>query len=275
MSCSAFILLIVVIIGARLIIIRVIHKHDEILSDIQRRWISAVQNSRLVLMFFGLILIWGAEIQKLALSLTAFTVALVIASKELILCLPGSFLRVCANSFSVGDWIEIAGMRGEVIEQSLLATTMHELEVTRTNYGFTGKTIVLPNSLFLTHAVKHHNFLKNYVYHSFNIITEPKVSPFAAKTYILGRIQEYTQSFVTVAERDNRLIERRMQFDLPSIEPWLRISTTDFSKNVVTIVLFCPVAEAVNLEQRITEDYLDWVYRETKSATDKSATDKT
>ncbi len=67
-------------------------------------------------------LFWNTEINEFALSLTAIAVAVVVASKEIILCFTGSIQRASSRSFRIGDWIEVGNTRGEVIEHNLMAT---------------------------------------------------------------------------------------------------------------------------------------------------------
>jgi hypothetical protein len=61
-----------------------------VLSEAQRRRVSHVRFATLVVSIVGPVLIWAPELQNFALSLTAVAVALVIATKELLLCLSGA-----------------------------------------------------------------------------------------------------------------------------------------------------------------------------------------
>lgn len=60
---------------------------------LQRRWTTPVRNLLLFLGLIGLALISAPQLQTFALSLTAVAVAIIVATKELILYLSGSFLR--------------------------------------------------------------------------------------------------------------------------------------------------------------------------------------
>jgi small-conductance mechanosensitive channel len=73
----------------------------------QRRLLVSSRNVFLFLLLVGLALIWAPQLRTLALSLTAVAVAIVVATKELILCLSGAVLRATARAFDVGDWIEV------------------------------------------------------------------------------------------------------------------------------------------------------------------------
>jgi small-conductance mechanosensitive channel len=76
---------------------------------------------------------------------------------------------------AVGDWIEIAGIRGEVIDQNILSVTLQEIYSEGPLYEYTGRTIVIPNSQFLTTPAKNENFIKRYVYHTFSLVVPPQI----------------------------------------------------------------------------------------------------
>lgn len=125
----------------------------DFIPDDRRRLISLSHNTLVLLLVIGLIMIWAPALRTFALSVTAFLVALVLATKELILCITGGLLRTSTGSFSVGDWVRIGDQRGEVIDQSILSVTLQELETPTRGHHFTGRTITLPNSVFLTATV--------------------------------------------------------------------------------------------------------------------------
>jgi len=119
-------ILVVVIVILRAIIARFIRKSVSS-TELRRRWLVQTRNGLLLLLLFGLIMIWGEELRTLALSVVAIAVAFVIATKELILCITGSVLKTGAGSFNIGDRIQIKDFRGDVIDQNLLATTILEV----------------------------------------------------------------------------------------------------------------------------------------------------
>ncbi len=245
----------------RWFLVRLARGDDAIPSEEQRRWISRIKNGAVTLLVIGLIFVWLPELNTFALSITAFAVAFVIATKELILCISGALLRTGTHAYRVGDWIEVNGITGAVIDHNLLSTSVAEIDSKHNRYDFTGKTVILPNSVFLTHYVKNQNFLKNYVFHEFSIYTEPEINVVDAKDEILNRIQVYMEPFQDVANRYNALIEKRSGVDVPNPEPRIYVTTNELAKVVFTVILFCPTREAVGLEQAITRDFMAFFYK--------------
>ncbi len=249
----------------RVLVVRVIRKQSVVISEQQRRWISHSKNSLFALFLGMLVYLWWPELHQFGLSIAAVALAFVIASKELILCVSGALLRATAGATAIGDWIEIEEVRGEVIEKHLLSTVLHEIELQANSYDYTGKTIVLPNSIFLAHTVKNMNFMRRFVFHSFSIVTQPNVDPFELKPLLLKQIEKYCAEFSELGTRYHAFIVQLSGMEIPAPEPSVRVTTTNLAKNVFTVTLFCPTQQAVCLEQEITRDFFSLYYKMTAS----------
>lgn len=244
----------------RIYTVKLIRRDADVLSEQQRRWISRIKNSLLALMMFVLITIWWPELKQFAFSIAAVAVALVVASKELILCVSGAALRTTSGAASVGDWIEIDGICGEVIEQNILSTVLQEIDKEGGTFNLTGKTIILPNSLFLSQTIKNLNYMRHFMVHDFAISTEPGVNVFAAREVILKKIAEYSEDYIDLASRYHSLIIKRSGMNMPSPEASVKVRTNHLGKNIFSVSLFCPTNQALDLEQKITEDFFDFYY---------------
>lgn len=250
-----------ILLGLRFVLVRMIRHRSDVLSEDQRRWISWAKNGVFAIILLGLIMLWWPELRQFALSIAAVAVAFVIASKELILCISGAVLRTTSGASSVGDWIEIGDTRGEVIDQNILSTVLQEIDKESCTFSYTGKTITLPNSIFLSHPVKNMNFMRRFVFHSFSIHTEPKVNVFEAKQLILDKLNDYCEEFIELGKRYHSLIVKRSGMDIPSPEPSVKISTTTLGKNIFSVTVFCPTPQAFDIEQQITSDFLEFFYK--------------
>lgn len=250
--------LILALLVARWLIIRLIRHGAEILNENQRKWISQVRNGLFVVALVGLVFIWLPEIETFALSITAVAVAFVIATKELILCVSGTIYRASTNLFQVGDWIEVGPHFGEVVDQNVASTVIQEVD--REDYVFTGHSVSVPNSMLFTHPVINHSFQKRYVFHSFEIITDPDANPFEAIPRLVALLKELSQDFSEAAARYNALVERRTGIDIPGSEPRFTVQTNEIGKQVLKTTIFCPTDKAANIQFAITEAYFGWYY---------------
>ncbi len=256
-SCA----LIAVFLSLRIFLVYFIKRKSEILTESQRYWITIVKNFSLLMIVFGLLAIWWPELSNFAISIAAVTLALVIATKELILCFSGAMLRAGTRAFTIGDWVEVGSHKGEVIDYDMFTTTLQELDKPPNDYSFTGKTILVPNSVFLSKSVKNLNFSKRYVFHRFDIIIEPHLSLGDIQQWIINEINHFSSDFIEIARRYNAFIEKRTGVDIPGPEPRIMISSNETAKRVVTVVVFCPTEKASELELHITHGVLERIYQ--------------
>ncbi len=252
----ASLLLVVVLWIGRKIVLGAITARTELPPHDQRRLLASSRSIFLLLLLVGIVLIWAPQLRTFALSLTAVAVAIVVATKELILCLSGAVLRATTRAFSVGDWIEMGEIRGEVIDHTWLATMLQEFGVGPHAYMPTGRTVVLPNSMLLIAPVRNQTALREHTYHWFAITLDPAPR--------VGQVRDEAQeivgrNFAPFRERAfqaNAAVERRTRTDLPDPEPVVRLRTSDLGKFRVEVTLFCPSQAAEQLESDITCEIL-------------------
>ncbi|PSU57944.1 mechanosensitive ion channel family protein [Photobacterium phosphoreum] len=250
-------LIIAVITIIRRIILSQVRGDEFFVTEAQRKWMSRTKNGTFILMLVIVFALWRSEISEFALSLTAIAVAIVVASKEIILCFTGSIQRASSRSFRIGDWIEVGKICGEVIEHNMMATVIQEIDLHHGQYHYTGKTATLPNSMFFTYPVKNLNFMKRYVYHNFSIVVRDFVNLYPLLPTIITKIDHHSEDFIDVARRYNSVIEKHAGLDLPGSEPHIHISSSNTGEQIVHFMLFCPTERATHLEQDIRRDFME------------------
>ncbi|MBY6196396.1 mechanosensitive ion channel family protein [Vibrio hangzhouensis] len=255
-------LIVLFILIVRRIILSGIRGDVAFISEEQRKWMSRTKNGAFAILVVTLFLVWKSEISQFALSVTAIAVAIVVASKEIILCFTGSIQRASSRSFRIGDWIEVGKISGEVIEHNLMATVVQEIDLYHGQYHFTGKTITLPNSMFFTYPVKNLNFMKRYVYHNFSIVVPGFDNLFPLLPTLVAKIEHHSEGFIDVARRYNSVIEKHAGVDLPGSEPHVHISSGATGEQNVHVMLFCPTEMATHLEQEVRADFMS-IYHQT------------
>ncbi|MBY7817223.1 mechanosensitive ion channel family protein [Vibrio fluvialis] len=227
------------------------------LTEHQRKWMSSTKNGTFAATLFVLFVLWQPEISQFALSVTAIAVAIVVASKEIILCFTGSIQRASSRSFRIGDWIEVGKLSGEVIEHNMMATVIQEIDLQHGQYHYTGKTATLPNSMFFTFPVKNLNFMKRYVFHNFTVVVPEFVNLYPLVPVMHERIEEHFSHFIDVARRYNSMIEKHAGVDLPNAEPHINITSAPAGEQIVHFMIFCPTERATHLEQLIRRDFME------------------
>ena len=195
---------------ARRLLVRRIWRDSEILDKDQRRWIIRIKNGSVIVLIVGLILIWAPQLHTFALSITAFAVALVVATKEMILCLTGAIMRVTSQPFKAGDWVTIDGVTGEVVDLDAFAFRLQEVDMKGKSYHFTGRTITVPNSKIFSSNVENANFFKSFIFDDVKISVQfADLDPEAAIAALQKITEKHFAPFKTEAQVFNRKIRRR------------------------------------------------------------------
>lgn len=245
---------------ARTLLIRQIKGKSEILDKDQRRWINRVKSGSFAFIVIALIFIWAPQIQTFALSLTAVAVAIVITTKELLMCLTGGFMRATSHAFKVGDWVTIDNMTGEVMEINTLSTRLEEID-TKTNQ-FSGRTVNIPNSKFLSAIVENANFQKHYIYHTVQVALQyndldPAQLQKTFETIVTAHYAPYQEN----ARKFNKKVERKAAVDFADAEAEYGLRTTDLGHYIFSARLFVPTAEAGAIDSHIVRGFSEAAHK--------------
>jgi small-conductance mechanosensitive channel len=251
--------LVVVLLVIRFLAGHAIRRRSDAAPHLQRRWIATIRNLLFFLGLIGLVLIWAPQLRTFAISLTAVAVAIVVATKELILCFSGAFMRASSRAFTVGDWIEVAGIRGEVVDHNIFTTTIHEFASGSFNY--TGRTAVLPNSMFLSQPMRNDSQTREFAYNSFSLTIDPFVDIFKFRQEIEAIVADRYEPFRAEAARANRTIERRHSVDLMDDLSRVDFRTSDLGKYRIEIAVFCSTQLAESLKNDITCAVMSYLHK--------------
>lgn len=226
----------------------------------KRLKINMANNAVTVIILIAIFNIWSVEFQKFAISIAAFIVAIVIATREFIQCFIGFLYILSSRPYRLGDWISVGNDYGEVHSIDWAKLTL--LEVNIDAYEYTGKTLYLPNSTLITSSIKNLNFLKRYAMHHFTITRDESVNPFVFLDELYVKAYEYCADFNDVAIRYNQLIENRLDINIAGPEPHIQIATSEIGDTQAIFTIFCPTERAMEIEQNLTADFMTLWFKE-------------
>ncbi len=207
--------------------------------EMRRKWLVQTRNGIVLFLVLGLVFIWGAELRTLALSVVAIAVALVVATKELILCVTGSILKTGARSFKIGDRIQVKDFRGDVIDQNLFATTIMEIGPGKLTHQRTGRVTVLPNSLFVSEPVVNESYTHDYVLHVFTVPFKREEDWRGAQKALLEAARKHCRPYLEEVRRHMRRISDHQGLDAPSVDP--RVTLQIPKAGEVELIIRVPV----------------------------------
>lgn len=250
---GATVLIVAVTLGLRWLIVRHIRGDGETISPDQRRWIAVIRNVSIGVILVSLVLIWALEISKVALSVAAFAVAIVLAGKELILCLSGGVYRALARPFGTGDWIAVGTVRGEVLSVGIVSVELKELAPEAdVRQAYTGRTISLPNSMLLGQSVQNLTYTRKFDYHTFHITAEAAtVHPSEDLDFLRQEVAAAWSEYEALAVRYWSMIRRQTGVDLHNPQPEVNIGTTELGHVSFQVRIYCQRHMAGEVENRL------------------------
>ncbi|OSI25041.1 mechanosensitive ion channel family protein [Neisseria dumasiana] len=235
--------------------------HPAMEIEEKRRWVVVSRNFTLIMAVFGLAIIWAAQIQTLALSMFAVAAAIVLATKELIMCLSGSLLRASTNQYSVGDYIEVNGLRGRVVDINLLNTLMMQIGPHTLVGQLSGKTVSFPNSLLLSHSVQRDNVLGIYVIHTLEIPVPIHLDSDAIVPGLQKLLEKLCLPYIAAIERHLEEVQTQKLFITPAAQP--RITRVPHDDKVYHIVVrfASPVQKRLEIQQALLDEFIRIQYK--------------
>lgn len=243
-------------------------KSTKLENDTKRR---SLLNIRTMLLFSILILaisLWATQLYHFVISLAAILAAFAIAFKEVFLCFGGGFYRTFAHSFSVGDRIEINGIRGDVIDIGFMGTQLLEVGPKGYTHQYSGRTVSFPNSMILTSQIL--NETENgqgetdFALHVF-VVPIPNTPEW--KTHqdkLLEAANEACEHYIPEASKFFNRLARKRSVDSPWVEPRINIRFDSQYKLDLIVRVTVPVRKKGTSEQEILTSYLEKIHGDKK-----------
>jgi small-conductance mechanosensitive channel len=197
--------------------------------------------------------VWASTIAGFALSVAAVAGAILIVSKELVMCVHGYLYVTVVQPFKIGDVIEFNGLHGRVVDIDMFATTLVELDKAGQR---TGKVAEFPNGLLLTHPLVNSTPNGDYALHAIQIPIPERLShdldrieaaALAAADHATADWQEDAMSHFAKASEANFIV-------LPSGKTKVSWDFSNPEHLMLIIRVACPVGQRAKVEQAIFRD---------------------
>lgn len=209
--------------------------------------------------FAILMLVWFAQVQNVLLSFVAIAAALVVATKEVILCVMGGVYLRLSHAFSVKDRIEVHGVRGFVLEIGMTYTRVLEIGPEKESQQTTGAIITIPNSVLLSHAIKNESFFGDYTIKSFTFHVPKTMSLDLAESFLKKVADEIVAPYQDAAQKEIIDFCKVSGLALPSVNA--RIKLLLGSDGQPSLLLKIPIEShrIADIEQRLVREYIKFI----------------
>lgn len=222
---------IVLIIAATILIGRLLHRLLSSRTLLDRRRQQTLQfvlsfSVQLVGALLILIVIFGAPHQTPTVIGLA-TAGLTVVLKDFIVAFFGWFILMGKNGVRVGDWVEINGVGGEVVEVGLLRTTLLETGNWSESGRPTGRRVAFMNS----YAIEDHYFnfstTGQWLWEELHVALPSGKNPYALCDAIRAAVEEITREDVNLASREwQRLSQLHGSLSTLSAQPTVELRPT-------------------------------------------------
>jgi small-conductance mechanosensitive channel len=253
------IVLIAGLLVVRFILMKVLLREKSSREDRRKRLIT-IRNWVSILLILGFIIIWSAEIQAFAISLVAIAVAIAVATKELILCFVAGILNSLQHPFKIGDRIEVDGIRGDVIDADFFTTKILEIGPHNKTHQYTGRSVIIPNALFLTHKLINESFMDEFVLHVFTVRLKRSEDWSRAKEIMLTVTEGQCSEFKERARANFNRIAKKEELEVPSVDPRVRLNLGSPDEVEMIVRIPAPATRKGTIEQKIIDQFMDQFY---------------
>lgn len=225
--------------------------------ETKRSIIVKINNIIIIILFLSFITIWSDEIKTMAISFVAIAVAIAISTKEFILCFIGGFYKWLSKPFSVGDRIEISSFRGEVVDYKFLSTTLIEIGPGKEHSQYTGRALIIPNSIYLTNTIAKESHTESFALHSFTVPIANDENWMTSEMNLLLASKQACSEYFHSAQ--NFFASEKHFFVLGpvNIEPRVQISIVSPKQINLIVRLPCPSLQTNQVQQNIIRSYLE------------------
>jgi small-conductance mechanosensitive channel len=246
-------IVVILVVLTRVLVGRALRRDTKATIEARRGHIVLLRNVSLLVGIVLIAMIWADELRVVGLSLVAFAVAIAISLQDVVKSAVGAAVRATSGSYTIGDRIAVGEVRGQVIDHSLLTTTLIEIGPGSTR---TGRTITMPNSLPLTLPVLNETAGHDYVLHSF-AVTSDRGSWRADEAALLGAAEECAGEYVEPARRQMEQRARRHALTPANVDPLVFLSASEGDAVTLTVRIPVHASAAGTVEDAIMRQWLD------------------
>ena len=244
------------LIAIRLLVVKQISQSKISPAETKRSVIVKVNNAFIIIIFLSIVTIWSNELKTMAISFVAIAAAIAIATKEFTLCFIGGLYKWLSKPFAVGDRIEVSTYRGEVADFKFLSTTLLEIGP-KEHSQYTGRTLVIPNSIYLTYTIAKESHSEKFTLHTFVIPISKNEDWQICEAHLLYAAKETCKSYLEDAKIFYNSEKHFFVLGPVSIDPRVQISIANPDQIDLIVRIPCPSLQTNKIQQNIIRLYLE------------------
>lgn len=195
---------------------------------------------------------------------------LTVALKDFVVAFFGWFVLMGSNGVRVGDWVEINGVRGEVIEIDLMRTVLLETGNWTEPGRPTGRKISFLNGYAVEGTYFNFTTAGQWLWDELQLVIPWRADPYALADQISAMVTKETEQNASVAEQDWQHATRRYGVRPLSAKPTVSLKPREDGIEV-TVRYIARATERAELRSRLNHAALKLIHG-TRSGADSTET---
>lgn len=171
--------------------------------------------------------IWIENTQSLALSLGLVAAGVAIALQDIFKNFAGGILIFVSAVYRVGDRVEVSGVYGDVIDISIMNTTLLELREWVAADQATGRLATIPNGHALGSVIVNYTSDHEFIWDEITIPITYDSDWNKAVTTFMEVIRVETDEIIQHASKDMESLGEKYYFEKRAVEPAVFLTMTD------------------------------------------------
>lgn len=239
----------------KLIIHKILHKQ---IQDVRNRYIWRKTINYIIavigILFVGRI--WFQGFQSLATFLGLLSAGIAIAMKEVFVNIAGWLFIILRRPISVGDRIEVDGVRGDIIDERLFQFSMMEIGNWVDAEQSTGRVIHVPNSKVFTSPIANYSKGFQYIWNEISVLITFESDWRKAKNILKKIVTEHSEHLSTSAARKVKEASRKYMIFYTKLSPIVYTSVKE-SGVMLAMRYLCEPKDRRNSEELMWENILE------------------
>jgi len=207
---------------------------------------TALRYGLTVFVVIGLCFVWAEEVKHLFYAAAALFGAILLVSKEFIMCILGNVIKYHGKLCPIGQVVVIDGIKGQVIDSGFLTIKLQEIE-----HSFSGKIISFPNSIFLSKPITNLSMTGEYclVFVRIPVLADSELDALSKR--LLAIVTELVAPYQKEAEKHLDATLDALLMEFPSMAPRVLLEPKDYREVCLAARFICPANQRSTLEQDI------------------------
>lgn len=190
-----------------------------------------------IVVIFFLVLVFEDRLWKASIALGVAGAGVVVALQDVIASVAGWFTIGLSRLYSVGDRVQIADVKGDVIDVSILRTTLMEMGNWVNRDLHNGRIARIPNSIVLKGQIFNYSQGFPFVWDEIRIQLSSGSDHELARELFLNAGQDAVKDYLPEAQRSWQEVTDNYRIENSQLEPTVRLNVTggnlDFSLSYI------------------------------------------